>query len=621
MTRIIAGVGCALTILLVAWSATFSTLAPYDDEGYCMMTIQSYLQGYRLYEEIHTQYGPAYYFLSGFLHDWLNWPLTQNAVRIKTVLVWSFTAFACFQITARSLPWTLSILAAILAAVHLDKLALEPGHPQEFVLLIFTASLWIVSKSTTSKQAGWLSSRWLRLGLLAGLAGMIKINCGMVLAISLLVASLVFHSWSHRIRLPVVLLSGLPGFLVAWLSRHDPTTAIWAALIAISSIRLTIYAAENIMAQQELRLPTQYRSLLNRKSIWWLDSRPILSIAIGGSLIVVLVSLLSMQQGVSPRWLWYGLVQQHADFGHDFFQPLPWNFSCLAAILFFLGLRFCQRTNRDFELIEVAALVCVLVAILLTAGLPLVHGLKPRGAGLFLAWFVPLWIAWIRPESFSASNQRLFFGLFAISAPLIAYPVSGTQVEIGTLPGLLAFVSMVGLRVASITRAPARFVVPSLSIVALLLCSIGHGFRYLGGTNLNLPGATALRLDAKLAAEQQAVAEAIENSQANYLFFEGHTNNRFFFWTGKQPLTAANPTFWTRLLNDDEREKLAAAIKLEPSLCVVRVPDYEVFYDDRSDSIRQLILKQWQATCDVGAWRIGRMKAPGVSASDILYRP
>jgi hypothetical protein len=38
-------------------------MAKYDDESYVMLSLQTFFQGQRLYEETYTQYGPAYYLI------------------------------------------------------------------------------------------------------------------------------------------------------------------------------------------------------------------------------------------------------------------------------------------------------------------------------------------------------------------------------------------------------------------------------------------------------------------------------------------------------------------------------------------------------------------------------
>ena len=58
--------------LLAAGAATgfcqiFSTFARYDDEGYVMASLQSFLNGHALYDEVYSTFGPAYYLAKGQL--------------------------------------------------------------------------------------------------------------------------------------------------------------------------------------------------------------------------------------------------------------------------------------------------------------------------------------------------------------------------------------------------------------------------------------------------------------------------------------------------------------------------------------------------------------------------
>ncbi len=70
-------VGLLCLTVLTAYPAVMTTLAPYDDQGYIMMTLRSFLDGRVLYEEVHTQYGPAFYLLSGSLHETFGIPLSK----------------------------------------------------------------------------------------------------------------------------------------------------------------------------------------------------------------------------------------------------------------------------------------------------------------------------------------------------------------------------------------------------------------------------------------------------------------------------------------------------------------------------------------------------------------
>ena len=221
---------------LLALPAIFSTLALYDDEGYVMMTLKTYMQGHRLYGETHTQYGPAFYLLTSPLHAVFSWPLTQDGIRTKTLVYWVIAVWLCFFIVKRISHSTVASFAtALLAALQLDKLALEPGHPQEITLLCTLAILSLFAKSmyTTidAERTGFAASSWLTVGFLTGIVGLVKMNCGVVVAIPLIVIASLHLPWAWRVRWGLMAVVTLPALMVAWLARTEVTVSLWALWI------------------------------------------------------------------------------------------------------------------------------------------------------------------------------------------------------------------------------------------------------------------------------------------------------------------------------------------------------------------------------------------------------
>ena len=190
--------------LLFSYPVVMSTLAPYDDEGYVMMTLQSFHGGHRLYGETHTQYGPAFYFLTDSLHHWFRVPLSQDGVRLKTIIVWCLASIFCYAVLRRNeVSKTISLLIATLFHLHLDKLALEPGHPQEWILLLSVLAIWFVGG-----QSSW---RWSFAAACAALVGLTKINCGAIVAIPLFAQAILVSGSGVRDRFAwlQVLLAGI----------------------------------------------------------------------------------------------------------------------------------------------------------------------------------------------------------------------------------------------------------------------------------------------------------------------------------------------------------------------------------------------------------------------------
>jgi len=77
-----------LTAVRYAFYTSFSYFAFYDDEGYMMITVQGYLGGHPLYNDVFTLYGPFYYFYEWFLHSVLSIPLTHDFTRVVCIFHW-----------------------------------------------------------------------------------------------------------------------------------------------------------------------------------------------------------------------------------------------------------------------------------------------------------------------------------------------------------------------------------------------------------------------------------------------------------------------------------------------------------------------------------------------------
>ena len=113
-----------------------SQFQDYDDEGYLLLTVQQFVRGLPLYDEVYTQYGPAYYLWQQVLHTLLGIPVTHDATRVVTVVVWlvcaALVGATVWLLTRRPL---FTVIGTVAAFLHLTQLTYEPGHPQELCLL------------------------------------------------------------------------------------------------------------------------------------------------------------------------------------------------------------------------------------------------------------------------------------------------------------------------------------------------------------------------------------------------------------------------------------------------------------------------------------------------------
>ena len=141
----------------VAYFRAFSTFAEYDDEGYVMVSLQQHLKGGALFDDVYSQYGPAWYAIQSTFHRAFSLPVTHDITRFKTIVVWvlasSLAAFVVWNLTKCR---TISLGSLLLAFLHLDRLVLEPGHPQELALLCVLAVLAIGTHRNSSVRGLWL---------------------------------------------------------------------------------------------------------------------------------------------------------------------------------------------------------------------------------------------------------------------------------------------------------------------------------------------------------------------------------------------------------------------------------------------------------------------------------
>jgi len=163
----------------------FSTLAPYDDEGYVMMSVSQYLQGRPLYDDVFTQYGPAYYTIQAAMHQGLGLTVNHDVTRLTTLAIWlivsSCGAWCVYRMTTSPLV-AMSGFGCVF--FHLDKLCLEPGHPQELIALclvgVVSAGLCLDDRRTIWRCVGW---GWL--GILLSVALLTKLNIGLFLGLGI----------------------------------------------------------------------------------------------------------------------------------------------------------------------------------------------------------------------------------------------------------------------------------------------------------------------------------------------------------------------------------------------------------------------------------------------------
>jgi hypothetical protein len=227
----------AICCVAFSFCRLFSTFIVHDDEGKMLLWTQHLLEGHILYDQVPCPYGPFYFLCRWPLFSVLGIPLTNDATRVLTLLTWWLTAALLAAVVWRFAAGTgwatgLAALVGVLEVIHLRVLPREPGHPQELVVLLLAAALWIAAQM-------WETHRRTALFLLGGIGGallLIKINVGVFYAaalgisvLSLAPRSLVWNALRVVYTLPVL---ALPYVLLR--SRLDEGFTDFALLVTAS---------------------------------------------------------------------------------------------------------------------------------------------------------------------------------------------------------------------------------------------------------------------------------------------------------------------------------------------------------------------------------------------------
>ena len=137
IARSVIAAGAAVVAWLFARHALAVTFKMYDDEGYVLLSLDHYLRGGRLYTEVFSQYGPFYFFAQGAMFRLLHLPVTHDSGRLVTLLIWlasgGLGAWFVYRISRDTV---LASAAGLACVVLVRDLSFEPGHPQQWILLI-----------------------------------------------------------------------------------------------------------------------------------------------------------------------------------------------------------------------------------------------------------------------------------------------------------------------------------------------------------------------------------------------------------------------------------------------------------------------------------------------------
>ena len=598
-----------LAIVLCAVSGyyrAFSTFAEYDDEGYVMLSLKQHLQGGTLFDDVYTQYGPAWYAIQSNLHRATGLAVSHDITRFKTLFIWLLASGLSSLIVWRlSKSRAISLASFVLSFLHLERLTSEPGHPQELCLL---AVLSVVAIATN--RSGATGRNLVGMALVTGIAVMTKLNVGLLLVASLTLAMSLSAS-NQRLR---VMLSSVSVFLiiagafVVTRSTFGESRGLWLPTLVTFSVLPLAFVG---LKQQAAIVDLRQHSLFH---LTWM-------------VVAALFCWLTFTQGTTPTGLFQGLVLQHLGFADRFYTAAPiYGFAAPFAVVIAVGTIWLRTTNARWEralptIIRYARLTSlVLIAGVVQRhfadlGSPIEHGLDDRGhAGLLMSLLAPLsWLVVVGDSNRSGNEQfsRITLACIAAVQPLIAYPTPGTQMAMGSVPLLLiALLTVHDFIRAEIERQKAAVGFGTLlnkaTVAApLVLIALSAGYRWQHferSEPLNLTGATRLRMHPVLARQTREVVRQLRTNGDTFVSLHNGYNS-LYLWADMQPPTGLNATFWPWMLSDEQQERVIAALKSRDRICCV-----EKVIPERSQPPRtplgDFINSGFKPQATVGFWQI-----------------
>jgi hypothetical protein len=566
---------------LIAHPKMFFGFQPYDDEGYMLTALKSFVNHGHLYDKVFTQYGPFYYELWGGLFSIFGIPVTHDSGRNVVTVVWVLASLGfglgILKITRSIL---LGLGTQILTFSALEVLTNEPMHPVSLIALLLAAIVGLAAFVGDEKR----ESPYAMALLGAAVAALVltKINVGFFALVSVALACAASYQvlWGRRwprvaielvfLAIPILLMTGK--YHEGW-ARHYSIHVFAAALAVVIALRAV---APGRRRDGELR---------------WL---------IGGFVVLALISCVAiLGAGTSVHGLIDGVIRQPLRQSNAFTIPMTLSRRLYAfdAIAVGSALVYWYASRRRGEgpaspgwtaaWSIFAIVVGVSMAFSVTGQVLPFNSNSLTGYALSMLPFA--WVGLIAidvdvPER--ARFARLLLPLLAVLQGLHAYPVAGSQtllsvvllVPVGALcvgngvRGLMRVTTVEADRIAFAGFGVLVVVVLGWFTVQTFLREPLHVARanYHGSApnQLNLPGSHDIHLASYKESDQyEHIANAMRRECSATQMEPGMDS--FYLWSEQEPpsLTA---TGWETLFDDEAQEQVIEDIAPIEGLCLLR---------------------------------------------------
>jgi len=399
----------------------FSTFKLYDDEGKHLLFVRHLLDGRAIYDDIHSVYGPFYFFERWMLFGLLRLPLTNDAGRAVTFASWSLAALILAATASRiagksRFAFGLAAIAGTLSVLHLSVLSYEPNHPQEVIAVLLALAFWTAA---TMKSA----TRRLPLCVLGGLGAALiltKVNVGVFYCIALAVGLVALTRPSLvRTLLKGLLTIGVVALPVALMrSRLADGYAGLCFFMTVSLLPCCLLLA--------FRVPAGRFGFGD-----WLAA------AVGGLVILLLMTAFAWFDGNTISGMLDALILRPAreyggsNYGRRLLLP-PFIIAWAS-----VGAAFSLTALTDRTSVPIRRLLWILRLVACGAALASLTSWWWDPQGRFCYVLPVCWLLLVPSPGLTLSERDWFFRLLlaftAVLEPLQIFPMAGSQMYIGTL--------------------------------------------------------------------------------------------------------------------------------------------------------------------------------------------
>jgi hypothetical protein len=568
----------ALLVVLAIYGywRIFSTWATFDDEGFFVYSLKTFLAGHHLYGSTYSEYGPFYYGLFGVFFKLAGLSVSDDTGRFITIFCW-LASSVCIGLTAHRFTKSLWIgLFALVASYLLMTTFTEgPMHPEILVALL-TALLGATVLLAVP--------RFDRLGpslvgfLVAGMA-LTKINVGVYLVVAIAFAYLLVDPprlfqrlWLRVVVTAVFVLLGL----ILMRSELDVAEERnYALCYGLSAAALALAAWPRSGSRTGNR---------GAEQIAWA--------ALGFGVCTCVTLAVAFVFGMNAHaWIVQTIVTPlHQGKFLNGYVPV----SDVQLALGLIGAIMARRVNVGSATVDripwapgVARLIVGLVILAAAAAVfPFSRAGYPYQGGWAFVWIIACPPASVRHEERLA---RVMLAALAISQSLLGYPVPGSQVPLGDLLFVLCGGVALGDAITSLrgwgVRLPAiggrrtgAITTAAIALAALAAyqdrigsqLSMGKRTFSVYSAPIKGIGASDIRIAQPWLGGINSVIAKVRDEHCKYLM-EIPGIYSMNLWTGLKtpdPLTGEQP-YW-EVLSAQQRQQVLEAARAASGLCVIR---------------------------------------------------